>query len=287
LFPFIVFQDRVMGYRKEPEMKGESVKPPRVEWRRRLLTAAVAVPVICLIVLSHDLVLLIGTLCAITVGYYEFSQVIKYTMTLNYCLLPLLCWIDQQSVIAFVTTIVNLFIPLWSMGPHEGVRTGLLNVFFTHVYAIPMTYAIRLRGMSHYGAQLTLMWICVSFASDAGALIIGNRFGRSLCCPAISPKKTWEGLAGAVVFGTSTSLIMATSGILGSLNVGFIDVSVLGILASVFGMMGDLIESGFKRFVDVKDASSLLPGHGGLLDRLDALAASVPVWYFYCQYRAF
>ena len=276
-----------MGSRVASSAGIETSKPHKVDWRRRLLTAAVAIPTICLVVLSHEMASLIAVITAITIGYREFSQLVKYDLKINYFIFAFLCWSGSEPAIVFLATVLNVFIPLWSHGPHEGVRTGLLNVFFVHFFAVPFSYPMRLRRLGFHGASLTLMWIIVSFASDAGALIVGNRFGKTPCCPAISPKKSWEGIFGAVAFGTITSVAITMSGLLGSPDMHVLDGAVLGILASVFGMLGDLIESGFKRFVDVKDASSLLPGHGGLLDRLDALAASVPVWFFYCQYRAF
>ena len=257
-----------------------------VDWVQRIITALIAIPIVCILILSSRAATWTGTNIAIIVAYYEFSSLIGYSLSLNYILLPMLTFPDFADPVRFLLVVANLISPIWSQGPRDGFRRGLLSTFFVCFFAKPLTYALDLRASGSHGPQLVLMWILVSFASDAGALVIGSNFGRTPCCPAISPKKTWEGVAGSVAIGTVTSILLGALHIPGTPNVDFHDAAALGFLTSSLGMIGDLIESGFKRHVDVKDASNLLPGHGGLLDRLDALAASVPAWYFYCQFRS-
>lgn len=123
---------------------------------------------------------------------------------------------------------------------------------------------------------LLLMLIAILWISDTAAFLFGKRWGRHKLAPAISPGKTWEGVAGALI---SVTLYYAI------LNVSFADwldgfygltgLAVFLVLA-IFGVEGDLFESWIKRTVGVKDSGTLLPGHGGILDRVDALTPSMP-----------
>jgi phosphatidate cytidylyltransferase len=132
---------------------------------------------------------------------------------------------------------------------------------------------------------MSLSWILISFSSDAGALITGSLLGSHQCCPAISPKKTWEGLLGAVIGGVGAGAFFFIIGLDASGEVSLNDFLIFGLIAAVFGMIGDLTESGFKRYVSTKDSSDFLPGHGGFLDRLDALGSCAVPIYYYCKWR--
>lgn len=117
-------------------------------------------------------------------------------------------------------------------------------------------------------------WVC-----DSCALFGGSRFGKHKLAPKVSPKKTWEGslcgAAGAVVVGVILCLIPAYKG------VGWWVVVLAALVGSSLGQIGDLAESLFKRMVGVKDSSNLIPGHGGVLDRVDSLLFAIPTAYFF------
>ncbi len=133
--------------------------------------------------------------------------------------------------------------------------------------------ALILAG-EHGAARMVTFLLCV-VANDTGGYAVGVLFGRTPMAPAISPKKTWEGLIGSVLFAL----------VVGSLMVHFVLDSpwwvgaILGVVCVFFGTCGDLIESAIKRDVGIKDMSSILPGHGGVMDRLDSmLVAAAPAW---------
>ncbi len=117
-------------------------------------------------------------------------------------------------------------------------------------------------------------WVCDSFA-----LFGGSRFGKHKLAPRVAPNKTWEGslcgAAGAVVVGVILCLIPAYKG------VGWWVVVLAALVASSLGHIGDLAESLFKRMIGVKDSSNLIPGHGGVLDRVDSLLFAIPTAYFF------
>ena len=112
-----------------------------------------------------------------------------------------------------------------------------------------------------------VVWLC-----DVGAYFAGKGFGKTKLFPSISPKKTWEGLVGGVLAGMITAgLIHHFSGIY-SLKKWL----VFGVIICITSVVGDLIESSFKRYFDIKDSSNIIPGHGGFLDRLDSFIYSLP-----------
>ncbi|MBM3457434.1 MAG: hypothetical protein FJX77_02705 [Armatimonadetes bacterium] len=124
------------------------------------------------------------------------------------------------------------------------------------------------------GACLLLFLILVMTATDTGALLVGRRWGRRKLAPVVSPGKTWEGAVGGMTLGVVAGLAGAAwFGMPGSFA------AAAALLASLFGQLGDLCESALKRELDVKDFGSLLPGHGGLLDRFDNLLFTGAVTY--------
>lgn len=131
---------------------------------------------------------------------------------------------------------------------------------------------IELRHDNFAGRANVLFLVLVVWASDIGAYMAGRAFGGPKLAPAISPNKTWSGaaggLAGAVLVGVAAAAALAPGGASRAAAVA----AMLGIMAQA----GDLLESWIKRRFDVKDTSSLIPGHGGLLDRLDGVIAAAP-----------
>lgn len=120
--------------------------------------------------------------------------------------------------------------------------------------------------------RMWLILIC-SIASDLGAYIVGVLIGRHKMAPTISPSKTWEGFAGGVLFATAAAVVGSVFLLGAPWWVGI----PLGVLVSLASVVGDLVESLIKRDAGLKDMSNLLPGHGGWMDRLDALILAVPV----------
>jgi phosphatidate cytidylyltransferase len=123
------------------------------------------------------------------------------------------------------------------------------------------------------GAARIVAFVLVVTMSDTGGLIAGVLFGKHPMAPQISPKKSWEGLAGSLIFGIAAGVGTAIFG----LNVAFWVGILLGVALVAIGTCGDLIESMIKRDLGIKDMSSFLPGHGGVMDRLDSLLFAAPV----------
>jgi phosphatidate cytidylyltransferase len=156
--------------------------------------------------------------------------------------------------------------------PAAGVSSGALLLL-----ALPLSYAVRLHGVSRAGPFLLLFALVITWIGDTAAYFVGRAIGRHPLAPHLSPKKTWEGsaasLLGAVLAGLAFRyrVNMEAGHLIGMAAAG-----------NVAGQIGDLLESAYKRSAGVKDSGALLPGHGGVLDRIDALVLAFPVvWYYW------
>jgi phosphatidate cytidylyltransferase len=134
------------------------------------------------------------------------------------------------------------------------------------------------------GKFYVLYFVVVTKFSDTGAYAVGSLIGRHKMIPRISPGKTWEGLGGAIFFSTAASLVFAH--FLGDKMAGMnrLHAVVIGVLLGSTAVIGDLIESLFKREAGVKDSGGLFPGIGGILDLLDSLLFNAPIMYLYLRH---
>lgn len=137
------------------------------------------------------------------------------------------------------------------------------------LYSIPTLWT--------YDFRMPLMFFVLIWVSDSMAYVCGRLFGKHKLWERISPKKTWEGFIGGLIFTVATAGLVAHWCFADPHTYNSeIKWSIIGFVISVTGMLGDMVESLFKRSIDVKDSGTILPGHGGILDRFDALFLSVP-----------
>ena len=123
---------------------------------------------------------------------------------------------------------------------------------------------------------IVLIWV-----ADTAAYYTGKSMGRHHLAPTISPKKTWEGSIGGVL---GAFLAAAAVKLFVLEFLGWLDVGALALIGGAWSQVGDLVESTFKRAAGVKDSASILPGHGGILDRFDSLIVAAPLYYLYLSY---
>jgi phosphatidate cytidylyltransferase len=147
-----------------------------------------------------------------------------------------------------------------------------------------LSYLVALRGLDS-GRNWVFLVLFVTWVSDTTAFLVGRRLGRHKLAPAISPGKTWEGTIGGICAGIAVSTLFFTpTSFQLPLSPG--QTILLGALTSILGQLGDLFESLFKRNLGVKDSGKLMPGHGGILDRIDSLILAGIVVYYYAIWVA-
>ena len=157
---------------------------------------------------------------------------------------------------------------------------GLAMLAATAYLAIPGTTFVAVRA-SHQGADWVLLAVLAIMSADAAAYAGGRLLGRHQLAPSVSPNKTLEGALFGWLGGFGATI--ALDQIL-NLDVEIWPLVLLALVLPVISQLGDLVESLFKRAMDVKDSSNLIPGHGGVLDRLDSLLFGLPVVYFFLQW---
>jgi phosphatidate cytidylyltransferase len=161
--------------------------------------------------------------------------------------------------------------------PFANIAYTIFGAVFT---VIPFSCFVALgfiNKFSGFNFHFPLAFLLMLWANDTGAYLTGMAFGRTKLFERHSPKKTWEGFIGGVLISAGVGLIISHfyADIIGY------QWAIMGVIIGTVGTIGDLVESMFKRSINVKDSGGILPGHGGLLDRFDGLFLAVPVVYTY------
>jgi phosphatidate cytidylyltransferase len=186
------------------------------------------------------------------------------------------------AVAAMTLLVLNLFRP----GPLEGAPHRVAASALSWLYCgvlIATVVGVRLR----FGFAWVILAFVVTWLNDTLAYFAGRFFGRTPFYPKVSPKKTWEGFFGGVVgsvlgaLGTKATFLVVPQPPGESFELGWAACVGVGLGASILGPLGDLAESMLKRAAGVKDSGNIIPGHGGLLDRIDALLFVAP-WIYLC-----
>jgi phosphatidate cytidylyltransferase len=220
-------------------------------------------------------------LCAAALFYAQYSASLVETHELSGGVSVVR---DLAGGVVSVETVLLLFVfgavaiglftkrPLQDVLPAISISSaGLLFI------ALPFSYILRLDEIEGAGRQLILFTLVLIWVGDMAAYFVGRSIGRFHMAPALSPKKTWEGAVANVV----GSLLVATAYCYFT-NADLVSFLLIAGVANIAGQMGDLIESAYKRGAGVKDSGALLPGHGGMLDRIDSLILASPVvWLLY------
>jgi phosphatidate cytidylyltransferase len=265
---------------------------------KRWLTGLTAVPFLVYIIVKGGLVFscFIGAI-ALTAQWEYFRVVFNQRRDLTERMLILLAFcvvllmmgaahLHSPALMLHLTTLnlilaggVAIFQFARDKIVFESVKKQLVGVLYVPLL---LSYLILVRGGTDMaGAKWIFFMLCIVFAGDIGALYTGTFLGKHKLCPAVSPKKTIEGSLGGIaanlVIGASFKMLFFpelpwTASILFFICLG------------IAGQLGDLFESGLKRVAHVKDSGSLLPGHGGILDRADALMFASPIAYLFKEY---
>jgi len=254
--------------------------------RQRVLSALILIPLIFVVVWfggpAYSL-LVAATAAAAALEFYGLMGLSRRHPLTLFGLICVLLFIlvshFEGDYTAPLLTFVAVFSLIWLLF-RSSVKDAAVNWAWSLAGIIyigwMLSHLIPLRGLEA-GRDWVLFTIFATFAADTAAFFIGRAWGRHPLAPAISPKKTWEGAIGGFAGAIASAFILAA--LLPGIPV-YWHIVVLGVLIGVFAQLGDLSESMLKRSVGVKDSGSLIPGHGGLLDRLDSLLFTVVVVYY-------
>ena len=204
-----------------------------------------------------------------------------YTIGLWVLLSPFL---PHPLVIGLAIFLIFVSLQVFKVGD-RGIKS-LVSTFFCGIYApigLLALLLVRQWGDSETGFILTISLLLMVWGNDVFAYFGGKTFGKKALAPTVSPNKTWEGFFFGIV-GALVGLLIAFYAIPIAYPAGLWQMLPVVLLISTFGPIGDLTESRLKRAANVKDASDVLPGHGGFFDRFDALILAAPAFYiyFYC-----
>ena len=227
---------------------------------------------------------------AIFIGLYEFYRMIekgglgcyKWAGIILGILLSFAIFKGAYINLVIAASVIIIFIiRIFEGNTSDNTFSYVSNTIFGIVYvSFLMSYLGVIRASGDNGRELIFFVLLITWMGDTTAYYGGKGFGKHKLAPAISPKKTVEGAIIGLI-GSIVGAIIAKS--------WFLDISILnaiaaGILIGVFGQFGDLSESIIKRNLQVKDSGGIIPGHGGILDRVDSLLFSAPVFYYYYSF---
>lgn len=253
---------------------------------KRVLTAAALIPpVIAVVLFAPDwiffaVVALVAVLC-----YYEYDAIAgKYGFgapgPVGYGAgLALLLWKYDAWIVILATALIGFAISMRANDlAHALPRASLLVAGIVYVFGA-WRCAIPLHQTNVHWLMYALI---VNWAGDIGAYYVGRSYGRHRLAERVSPKKSWEGAAAAV----ATAILVAGPYLLYFVpGVSVVEAIALTAVANVAGQLGDLCESAMKRGASVKDSGEILPGHGGMLDRVDSTMFALPVIYLFVMWR--
>jgi len=247
----------------------------------RTATALVLAPVALGAILLGKWAVLALVIVVVGVAAYELSRALEplpFVAALGAGALPVLLSIPYGRTGILAGAMLSLpWALLWLAGRPEirSLRAVLAVLLMALWVGVPLSH-LGLFPRSRYGEILILIAVVGPWISDSGAYFAGRLFGRRLLFPSISPNKTVEGSLGG---------LLLTVLVVGAISYGLLDFSLvkaalIGAGLSFFSQCGDLFESALKRILDVKDLGHFLPGHGGILDRIDSLLFTAPAVYY-------
>ena len=265
----------------------------------RILSAVVGIPLIVLTLAFHSVFpLCVNILCAIAslactvelLNAKEFTKdyAISVPCMLFSALLPMLVVVDLWQIVlfAFVFYIFTLMIIRNKKYTFADISYIFTAIGFSTAGLSCIVSASNLDN-AHSCFYVTLC-IAIPWVADGGAYFIGSFFGKHKLCPNVSPKKTVEGAVGGVIIGIIGAIADAAvyQFIIfdDNINVDFIGVFIVAVLATITSIIGDLTFSLIKRSCHVKDYGSVIPGHGGILDRCDSIIMTAPLIFIFVQY---
>ncbi|MDR2883564.1 MAG: phosphatidate cytidylyltransferase [Deferribacteraceae bacterium] len=265
------------------------------ELLKRILSAAVLIPVVFFLIFwENSLAFAVAIYLVIILGNMEMIRLAKSS---NLPASPILFWLGALAVypcfhlpnswqllgfvivgIIFLTFAIKLF----SETPTDDVMSFIsVNIFGALFFPLFFSFMWLIRDFNAQGSYLIFFLCVIVWLSDSCAYFVGRAIGKRKIVPKVSPKKSLEGFIAGAIGGVGGGVAFYYLFLAGSMELSIVKVIIISVDVVAAGMLGDLFESMLKRSAGVKDSGNVIPGHGGILDRMDSLMFAAPVLFMY------
>ena len=253
------------------------------ETLKRAISGAVYIILLlgCILHSRESLALLFGVFLGIAV--YEFCKILHLnfwiclviSIVAYYFLWDKENWFNTRTILTLTSTIIAIKL-IFYLFNQQKTNFHLFTRYFLWIGYLLFTFILTNyvpMGVHGYNPKILISIFILIWTNDTFAYLVGKNFGKHKLFPIISPKKTIEGFVGGLFFAIVSGMILSHFYI-GAKNFYFW--IIIAIIVSIFSTLGDLIESKFKRVAGIKDSGKIMPGHGGILDRLDSIIFVIP-----------
>ena len=263
-------------------------------FKTRLLSGIVLTILSVFVIVSGGYVTLFSLLAVSLIGMFELYRVFKlektplafvsYAMAVLFYASQLIAGIIDPMMLVMLFLILLMFVYVFTYPKYEA--KDVMAIFFGMFYvAVMLSYVYQIRVLENGLYLAVLIFIC-SWGCDTCAYCVGVLIGKHKMAPVLSPKKSIEGAVGGVV-GTALLTVLYTSAFKAQMGLdtnGIIVLAIISAIAGLISMVGDLTASAIKRNYDIKDYGTLIPGHGGIMDRFDSMMITAPIIYYLAVY---
>lgn len=262
----------------------------------RIVVALFGIPLIVIVSILGEFPFLLLALFIGLVSFFEFSKMLSRrkffpNMFVGFVSISLIIFNSYYRFISFellILSIISILLLLELFRRSESaianLGTSLLGIFYIGLFSSALVLIREYYNDSFFlydqGGYLIIAILVTIWVCDSAAYFIGSATGKHKILTRVSPHKSWEGAIAGFLFSLIT-MVIAQIVVLNFLSMQ--DAVVIGFIVGVFGQAGDFVESLIKRDANVKDSSSLIPGHGGIFDRFDSLLFSAPIIYLYME----
>lgn len=251
---------------------------------KRTLSALTLFPLLVLLILKGSSLFLLGILfLCLFIAWWEWIQLFNFSLLkllYGFFILALSIFMIPKTspFYAIFLILTTSFLPHLNTFNTETFKKDFFPFFLGIIYLFLGFYSLKVQ-IESYPREFLLFFFCAVFANDTGAYLTGKFWGKSPFFPEISPKKTWEGFFGGLLLTFIVSFILNSLFSLWST----LSLITLTLMITFFAVIGDLFESSIKRMVGKKDSGIIIPGHGGLLDRIDGVLFAAPLYLFFLE----
>lgn len=261
--------------------------------KQRVITAALLIPfVIWSILYASAEGFTYGLAVVLFMATLEWNNFVSYKNKINAWIFSVVVtgcflYLEYLANLEFIQYVIYLSLVWWLLSlpllfsfPFKAShmlqqKTAKLIVGFFMLLSTFLALNL-LRNSADYGSDYVIYLLIIIWVADSGAYFAGRAFGKHKLIPNVSPGKSWEGVAGGVIATTIISIIALN--ILNISSAASLLFVLLTFITVIYSIIGDLSESMFKRMANIKDSGNILPGHGGILDRIDSLTSALPVF---------